>query len=123
MLLRQCGISSSSPRIYNCFNSLFSHQCLLSDSKFPQITRTLLSILADLKKCCGLYGLDPSFDFQFSLSPFKEIGDRSKCIKYNWYYRHPHNPHVFQRSGKIKIVFFSSLIFAQLSAGTTKSSR
>ena len=53
-----------------------------SDCKFPQISRTLLNILADLNNC-SLDGLDSSSDFWFLRSLFQDFGDRSKLAKFH----------------------------------------
>ena len=55
----------------------------LSDTKFSQVSRTLLSIPADLNNNVVFDGLGSSSDFQiFELSHIA-IRDRSKCATYN----------------------------------------
>ena len=45
----------------------------MSDNKSPQVSKTLLGILADLNKGCSLDGLDPSSYFQV----LQSFGDRT----------------------------------------------
>ena len=72
--------------IINLHLARFSHQCWLvdfhrnlSDSKFPEISRTLLSTLTDLSNAVvwmvstSLEGLDSSSKFQVFLSLFKSL--------------------------------------------------
>ena len=61
----------------------FSHQRKLlvfhwSDSKSIQVSRTPLSILADLNNTVGLDGLHLSFYFQVFQSLYQSFGDCSK---------------------------------------------
>ena len=59
----------------------------LSNNKSPQISRTLLSILADHDTRCGLDVLHSSSNLQFP-SLFQTYVDCSKGSIYYWYYSH-----------------------------------
>ena len=59
------------------------------DSKSPQISRTLLNILANLNNTL-------IWNFQFFQTFFQTFGNRSKRSNNNHYYRHPHGPHLFK---------------------------
>ena len=68
-------------------------QWSLSDSKFPQISRTLLSILADLKSAVvlkvSIFPMIASSPTLFS----RPLEDCPECTNYNWYHRHFHVPY------------------------------
>ena len=81
----------------------------LSSSKSTQVSRTLLSILADLSNLvvCFVY---LSSDFQVFQSVYKSFGDRSKCTNYNWYQRQFHVHNFFNTlAGSIYLSLFSAL--------------
>ena len=75
----------------------FSYQCLLmvshesaSDSKFPHVFRTLLSIQANLNNAVvWMISIRPLISKSTSpcTNPF---GDCTDCTDYNWYHRHFH---------------------------------
>ena len=67
----------------------------LSDHKSPQVSRTLLGILADVKKCCSFDNLNSSRYFQIFQSLYQSFGDCTKGTNYNWYNRHFHVPLFF----------------------------
>ena len=74
------------------FNSWWSLHWSLSDSKSLQVSRTLLSILANLNNAVVWMVLILSLIFNsFSLF-FQTFGDHSKCPNYNWYHCLPHHP-------------------------------
>ena len=86
----------------------FSHQLLqlvfywsLSNSKSSQVSRTLLSILADHNNALfWMVMILPLISNSSSL--FSEVlGDYSKCTDYNYYYCHPNVPLHFCFSGKV----------------------
>ena len=59
----------------------------LSENKCPQVSRTLLSILADLINAVDMDGLGTSSDFPLFQFFNEDFGDGSKHIIYNWYLR------------------------------------
>ena len=59
-----------------------------SDNKAPQESRTLLSILADLRNSAVWMDLSMSFDLQLFQSSYPASRDHSECTSYNWYH-HP----------------------------------
>ena len=90
--------------------------CSLSDCKSPQISRTLLSILA---------ALDNVVVWIVSASPtiYNSSCSLTKHTNYNWYHRHPHAPHLFsslERSKNLSLFSFS-LNLSLWSAWTAKS--
>ena len=68
--------------------------------KFPQDSRTLLSILADLFNPVNYMVLILSLPF------FQALGDRFKCTNYNWHHRHLHVPQLLRLSGKIQVFVY-----------------
>ena len=90
---------------YYCYYS-FSHQLTLmvihwslSDSKSPQVSRTLLSILAVLNN---------ALIWMVSTRPPTAMSSshRTKCTNYNWYNCHLHVPQFFQFLNKVAILIF-----------------
>ena len=76
----------------------------LNDSKSPQISRTLLSILADLNKAVvWMVSTHPLISKSFSPCVNLLI-DCSKSTNYNWYRCHFHVPQFFQFSSKIQVL-------------------
>ena len=59
----------------------------LSDCKYPQVSRTLLSILVDFSNAV-IWSLRLSSNFQL----IQAFVDRSEYTHYNWYHRHFHVP-------------------------------
>ena len=89
--------SSSSRSIVVLAVVYFSHELMqvafhlgLRDRKSPQITRTLLSILADLNQAV-VWIVSILLRFSILLVPFQSLWDSSKCANSNWYHRHPHD--------------------------------
>ena len=85
-----------------------------SDSKSPQVSRTLLSILADLNNAvvCGLSSLVllfPSPSVPLSILWWLV---RSARTNYDWYHRHFHIPLFFQFSSKV-LIFIVLFTFFQ----------
>ena len=80
----------------------------LSDSKSPQVFRTLLSILNNLNNAVVWLGLPSSSYFQILQSLYQSFGDCTKSTNYNWYHRNFHVPQFFQFPGNS--VFFQFLI-------------
>ena len=71
----------------------------LSDKKSPQVSRTLLSILADLSN--GLYSFRYFQVLQFL---YQSFGDCTKSTNHYWYNRHFHLPQFFQFPSKVKVL-------------------
>ena len=67
----------------------------LSGSKSSQVSRTLLSILADLNNAVVWM---VSLVLLFPQSLYQSFGDCTKCTNYNWYHRHFHVPLFFFNS-------------------------
>ena len=82
----------------------------LSDNKFPQVSRTLLSILADVNNVVAWIVLTLPLISKSS----------SPCTNpYNWYYRHFHVLQLFQLPrSKYLSLFSHSFNFTPWSAGT-----
>ena len=93
----------------------------LSDSNSPQVSRTLLNILADINNAV-LDGLHLFYYFWVFQSLYKSFGDCTKSTDYN-YKRHFHVPVFFVSQARSKYVSFFSLSFsfALWSAETAKS--
>ena len=94
---------------------MVSHRSL-SDSKSPRVSRTFLSILADLNNTVvGMISARRLFQvLQFLYHSF---GDRTESANYNWYQRHFHVP-VFSvlKQGlgmNLSFRFFSVLLCGQ----------
>ena len=68
----------------------------LSDSKSPQVSRTLLSIIADLNNAY----------FQVFQSRYQSFGDCIERTSYNWYHRQLHVTKFFQLSCKFQIFIY-----------------
>ena len=93
--------SSSSLLLLLLFKSFesFSHQhrliffhWSLRDSKFPQVSRTLLNILADLNNAViWMISTRPATSKSFSHF-YQFFGDCTECASYNWHHRHIHIP-------------------------------
>ena len=62
------------------------------DSTPLQVSRTLLSILADLNNAISLDRVCSSSDFQIFQHLYQDLGDRSECTIYKWYHRHFYVP-------------------------------
>ena len=71
---------------------------ILSDSKSPHVSRTLLSTVADLKSVIWMVSI--LFLIFNSSSLF------SKCTNYNWYHRHPHVLQFLQFSVGVQVFYF-----------------
>ena len=92
----------------------------LSDSTFPQVSSTLLSILADLNNAVVWVFSNRSFISKVPVS-LPILCDCTECINYNWY----HHSIVFHLSTKVLVLIFLYAFFpvlSSLSAGTAKSS-
>ena len=91
------------------------------ESEWQQVSRTLLSILADLNYAVD--DLHSSFYFQFFQASYQAFGDRFKLTYYNWYHCHFHAPYFFQFSSKVLVLMSLSLSFSftPWSVGTAKS--
>ena len=72
----------------------------LSDSKSPQVFRTLLSILAVLKNTV-VWMVSYRCTHSQLLQSF---GDCTKRTDYHWYHRHFHIPQFFLFSSKVKVL-------------------
>ena len=85
----------------------------LSDSKFPQVSRTLLSILTDLNNTAFWMVSTCPFISKFS-SLFIDPLVSTKNTNYNWYKRHFHVPQLFfqfSRKVEVFILLFTFLLF------------
>ena len=61
---------------------------ILRESKSPQVSRTLLLILADLNNAIfWMVSIRPPFSNPSNLLS-RSLGISSKCTNYNWYHRH-----------------------------------
>ena len=85
-------------------------QWSLIDLKSPQVSSTLLSILADLNNTIVLIGSIRSLfsDFQ---SSFQDFGDSCTCANPILYHRHSHVLQLSQFSGRVLIPFFLFALF------------
>ena len=73
-------------------------------SKFSEVSRTFLSILADLNNLDWMVSIRPLF-YNLSSLFFQSFSHRSKCTNYNWYHSHPH---------ALQFFFFLVLVFVYL---------
>ena len=64
----------------------------LSDSKSPQVSRTLLSILADLNNAVVRMVSTRVFISKSSSPCYQTFGDCTERTNYNWYHRHFYVP-------------------------------
>ena len=108
----------------SCLLHFLSYQLLpvvfhwsLNDNTSLQISKTLLSILAD---CCCLNDLDPSSVLQSHQLLFNVQRDCSNGSNYIWYHCHLHVPQYFHNSNKSTYLssFSPSFIFPVWSAWT-----
>ena len=84
----------------------------LSDSKSPQVSRTLLSILTDLNNdICKLDGFCLSY-FQVLQFLYQSFGDCIKSTNYKWYHRNFHVPQFFNSRTKSRSLFFFIVYFS-----------
>ena len=93
--------------------------CNLSDSKSPQVSRALVSILADLKNpVVSIVLFCPPISSFFS-PLFQVFGERSKFSNYDWYYRLPRVSQHFSSLAKSKylVLFSLALVFSLWPAG------
>ena len=70
----------------------------LRDSKCPQVSRTLLSILADSIYATVWMCLGSSSDLSLFQPTHQAFGDSSIRVSYNWYHRHIHVPFLLLES-------------------------
>ena len=73
----------------------------MRDSKSPQISRTFLGILTDLRNIV-VRMVYPS-DWQFFQYLLQATGYRSERTNYNWYIFYPHAQQPFQFYGNIQV--------------------
>ena len=95
----------------------------LNDSKSPQVSRTLLSILVDFSNAVVWIVFTRPLIFK-SPSPFNEsFGDCTKGINSNWYNHHFNIPQIFDSLVGFRQSSFLSLSFnfTLWSAGIAKS--
>ena len=83
----------------------------LSDSKYFQVSRTLLSILATLNNAVSLDGLHSSSYFQAIQSLYQSFGDCTKSVIFNWYHSHFHVPQFFQFPNKVQVLILLLVFF------------
>ena len=93
----------------------------LGDSKSLQVSRTLLSIQADLNDLAWIVSICPPIS-NTSNPLFQAFKDRSKCANHNWYHRPSPVPHLSQFSSKV-LVLFSFFAFFVFPSGMEKSTR
>ena len=74
---------------------------ILSDSKSPQVSRSLHTILADLKNDIVWMILASRLISNSSSNPFHSFADRSQHTNYNWSHRHPDVTLLFKFSEKV----------------------
>ena len=85
---------------------------ILSCNKSPQVSRTLLSILADLNNAVDCMFSTCPIVSKFLSSFYQSFGDCTKSIIYNWYHRQLHVPKFFVYSlARSKTLSFFSLSF------------
>ena len=96
---------------YYYFNpwEIFLHQLTqmvflwsLRDSKSSQLSRNLLSILADINNAVVMMTSTRSL-ISNTTSPYTNT---TKSTNYNWYHRHFHVPQFFQFLDKIQVLIF-----------------
>ena len=76
----------------------------LSDSKFLQVSRTLLSSLADLNNAVvWMVSTRPLISKSSSLCT-KSFGDCTERANYNWYHRYFHVREFFQFPSKVQVL-------------------
>ena len=84
----------------------------LSDSKSPQVSRTLLSILADLSNAVVWIVSTCLLISKFSSPLYQSFGNCTKSANYNWYHRHFHvQVFFFQFSSKVQILILLFTLF------------
>ena len=74
----------------------------LSDSKSPQVTRTLLNILVIFNNAV-IWMVSTRLPTSKSSRPLSYC---AKSTNHNWYTRHPHVPQLFQFSSKVEVLIF-----------------
>ena len=84
----------------------------LSDSKSPQLSWTLLSILAEFNNAVVWMVSSHPLISQSSSPSTNPFGDCTECTNYDWYHHHFHVPHFLQLSCKVQ-VFISLFAFFQ----------
>ena len=100
---------------YCYFFLSFSHQCYpifshksLSDSKSSQVSRTLLSILADLNNAViCMFSSRPLISKSF----YQSFGDCTKCTNYYCYYCQFHILQFFQFPSQVQVFIFLFTFF------------
>ena len=80
----------------------------LSDNKSPQVSRILLSILADLNN--AVVWMVPTRPL-ISESLYQSFGDCTKNTNYNRYNRHFHVPQFFQFPSKVQVLILLFIFF------------
>ena len=83
----------------------------LSDSISLLVSRTKLSILADLNNA-GIWMVSARLPISNISSPlYQAFGDFSKWPSYHWYHRHLHVPQHFLFSGNVQVLFTLFIFF------------
>ena len=83
---------------------------IFTESKFPQVSRTLLRILADLNN--AVVWMVSNRYFQVFLSLYQSFGDCTKNTNYNWYNRCFRVPQsFFQFPGKVQVLIILFAFF------------
>ena len=83
----------------------------LSNTKSPQVSRTLLSIQADLNSALVWMVSTRPLIYKSS-SHYTNPLVTSKTTNHNWYHNHFHVPQFFQFSRKVQVLIFFSLSFS-----------
>ena len=86
---------------------MFSHRSA-TDSKSPQVSRTLLSILAVLNNAVVCMASTHPLISKSSSPCTSPFGDFTQSPSYNWYHSHVH---VFQFSSKVQVLIFLFAFF------------
>ena len=92
--------------------------CSLSDSKSPRVSRTLLSILADLNNAV-VRMLSTTPYIQILQSLYQSFGDCTKSLNYNRSNRHFHVLQFFQFPSKVQVLVLLFVFFTLWSAKFT----
>ena len=90
----------------------------LSNRKFPHVSRTFLSILADLNNA-AIWMVSTCPLISKSFTPFINpwYGDSTECPNFTSYHHHFNAPQLFQFSNKFEVSYLSFCFLAVLPCG------